>query len=75
MLSLKSFININDSTAMSRVESCRDRHDLQSCKICAICVIFPGKQCDFSRNLRRTTRFAHTKCDFALNLLKIYTLT
>ena len=56
-----------------RVEICRDLHDRQSCKICASCVNFPGKQRDFSHNLRRTSRFTHTKCDFALKLLKVYT--
>ena len=64
-----------------RVEICRDRHDRRSCKICAICVNFPGKQRDFSHNLRRTRRrrrrFTLTKCDFALkhtwlNSKKIY---
>ena len=40
-----------------RVEICRDRRDRLSCKICASCVNFPGKQCDFSQNLRRITRF------------------
>ena len=58
-----------------RVEICRDRHDRRSCKICAICVNFPGKQRDFSHNLRRTTRFTPTKCDFELKLLKFYTLS
>ena len=58
-----------------RVEICRDRHDRRSCKICASRVNFPGNQGDFSHNLRRTTRFTHTKCDFALKLLKIYTLS
>ena len=48
-----------------RVEICRDRHDGRSCKICASCVNFPGKQLDFSHNLRRTI---YTKCDFALKL-------
>ena len=36
---------------LCRVEICRDRHDQQSCKICASCVNFPGKQRDFSHNL------------------------
>ena len=45
-----------------------------ACKISANCVNFPIKQRNFSHNLRRTTRFTHTKCDFALKLLKIYTL-
>ena len=53
-----------------RVEICRDRHDRQSCKICASCVNFPGNQRDVSHHLRRTTRFTHTKCGFALTLLK-----
>ena len=50
-----------------RVEICYDRQDRPSCKVCA------GKQRDFSHILRRTTRFTHTKCDFALKLLKFYT--
>ena len=58
-----------------RVEICRDRHDRRSCKISANCVNFPIKQRNFSHNLRRTTRFTHTKCDFALKLLKFYTLS
>ena len=58
-----------------RVEICRDRHDRRSCKIFASCVYFPGKQHNFSHNLRRTTRFTHTKCDFSLKLLKFYTLS
>ena len=53
-----------------RVEICRDRHDRRSCKICASCVNFPRKQRDFSHNLRRTSRFTHTKCYFALKLCK-----
>ena len=53
----------------TRVEICRDRHNRRLCKICASCVNFPGKQRDFSHNLRRTSRFTHTKCDFALKLL------
>ena len=53
-----------------RVVICRDRHDWQSCKICASCKNAPGKQRDFLHNLRRTARFTHTKCDFALQLLK-----
>ena len=44
-----------------RVEICRDRRDQRACKICASCVNFPGKQRDFSYDLPRTTRFAHTK--------------
>ena len=40
--------------AAHRVEICRDRHDRQSCKICASCVFFSGKQRDFSHNLHRT---------------------
>merc|ERR1712012_1393773 len=59
----------------SRVEICRDRHDRRSCKICFRCVNLPGKQSDFSLNLRRTTLFTHTKCDLALELLKSYTLS
>ena len=58
-----------------RVEICRDRHDRRSCKICASCVNFSGNQRDFSHNLRRTTRFTHTKCDFSLKLLKFDTLS
>ena len=57
---------------IDRVEICRDRHDR---KICASCVNFPRKRQDFLHNLRRTTRFTHTKCDFALILLKFYTLS
>ena len=58
-----------------RVEIFRDRHDRRSRKMCASCVKFPGKQCNFSHNLPKTTRFTHTKCDFALKLLKFYTLS
>ena len=58
----------------SRVEICRDRHNRRSCKISASCVNFSGKQCNISHNLRTTTRFTHTKGDFALELLKFYTL-
>ena len=61
--------------AKTRVEICRDRHGRRSCKICASCVNFPGNQRDVSHNLRRTTRFTHTRCDFALKLLKFYTLS
>ena len=46
-----------------------------SCKIFANCVSFPGKQRDFMHNMRRSTRFTHTMCDFALKLLKLYTLS
>ena len=42
-----------------RVEICRDRHDRRLCKIYASCLNFPGKQCHFSQNLRRSTRFTH----------------
>ena len=59
----------------NRVEICRDRHDRRSCKICASCVNFPGKQRNFSHNLHRTTRFTPAKCNFALKLLKFYTLS
>ena len=52
----------------TRVEICRNRHDWRSCKICASDVNFPGKQRNFSNDLCRTTRFTHTKCDFALKL-------
>ena len=48
---------LNDE--LVRVEICRDRRDWRSCKICASCVNFPGKQYDFSQNLRRITRFTH----------------
>ena len=58
-----------------RVEICPDRRDRRSCKICASCVNFPRKQRNFLHNLPRTTRFTHTKCDFALKLLKFYTLS
>ena len=58
-----------------RVEICRDRHDRRSCKICAICVNFPGKQPVFLHDLLRTTNITHTMCDFALKLLKFYTLS
>ena len=37
----------------SRVEICRDCHDWRSCKICARCVNFSGKQHLFLHNLRR----------------------
>ena len=60
----------------SRVEIRRDRHDQRSCKICASCVNLPGKQRNFSHNLRRTTRFTPAKCDFALKLLNFaYSVT
>ena len=42
------------------VEICRDRRDQRSCKICASCVNFPGKQRNFSHKSRRTKRFIHT---------------
>ena len=58
-----------------RVEICRDRYDRRLCKICAICVNFPGKQRNFPHNLRRTTSFTPAKCNFALKLLKFYTLS
>ena len=44
----------------NRVEICRDRHNRRSCKICSRCVNFPRKQCNFSHNWSRTTRFTHT---------------
>ena len=66
---------VNITLGLFRVEICRDRHDRRSCKICASCVNFPGKQRDFSHNLRRITKFTHTKRDFALKLLKVYTLS
>ena len=62
-------------SSKSRVEICRDRHNRQLCKICSRCVNFPRKQRVFSHNLRRTTKFTHANCDFALKLLKIYTLS
>ena len=58
-----------------RVEICRDRHDRRSCKICASCVNFSRKQRNFSHNLHKTTRFTPVKCDYALKLLKFYTLS
>ena len=58
-----------------RVEICHDRRDQRSCKICASCVNFSGKQRNFPHNLPKTTRFLHTKCDFALKPLKFYTLS
>ena len=60
---------------MVRVEICRDRHDRRSCKTFANCVNFPGKQRNFLHNMQRSTRFTHTKCAFALKLLKLYTLS
>ena len=60
---------------VTRIEICHDRHDQPSCKICSSCVNFPRKQRDFLHNLRRTTRFTHTECDFALKVLKFYTLS
>ena len=62
------------SVVRCRVDICRDRHDRRSCKICASCVNFLGNQRDVSQVLRKTTRFTHTKCDFALKLLTVYTL-
>ena len=61
-------------STVRRVEICRNRHDQQSCKIGATCVNFPGKQRDFSHNFHRTTRFTHTKYNFALKLLRFYTV-
>ena len=58
-----------------RVVICRDRPDRRSCKICASCVNFPGKQRNFLHNLRRTTGFTPAKCNFALKLLNFYTLS
>ena len=58
-----------------RVEICCDHRDRRSCKIYPSCVNFPGKQRNFSNNLCRTTRFTHTKCDFATKLLRFYTLS
>ena len=62
---------IVDCPVSSKVEICRDQW---SCKICASCVNFPGNQCDVSHNLRRTTRFTHTKCDLALKLLQNFSV-
>ena len=59
----------------TRVEVCHHHRDRRSCKICTSCVNFPGYQCDVLHNLRRTTIFTHTKCDFVLKLLKLYTLS
>ena len=58
-----------------RVEICRDRRDRRSCKIFANCVNFPRKQHDFMHYMRKSTRFTHLMCDFALKLLKLYTLS
>ena len=58
-----------------RVQICHNRHDRRSCKIFANCVNFPGKIRDFMHNMRRSTRFTHTMCDFALKLLRLYTLS
>ena len=65
------WMHLIGSQHFGRVEICRDRHDRRSCKICANCVNFPGNQCNVSHNLHRTTRFTHTKCDFALKNIKI----
>ena len=78
LLGMESFnchfgINGKQNT-ISRVEICRDRQDRRSCKIFANCVNVPGKQRNFLHNMRRSTRFTHTKCDFALKLSKFYTL-
>ena len=62
---------MQDPPKEARVEICRDRHDWRSCKICSSCVNFPGKQCDFSHNLNKATRFTHTKCDFCTETVKI----
>ena len=75
LLACCNFCSKNISYISNRVEICRDRHDRQSCKICVSCVFFSAKQRDFLHNLRRTSRFTDTKCDFALQLLKIYTLS
>ena len=48
---------------------------MTSSQICAYCVNFPGKPRNFSHNSRRTTRFTHTKCDFALKSAEIWRLT
>ena len=68
-------LTLSKGEGQTRVEICRDRPDRRSCKICAICVYFPRKQHNFSHNLRRTTRFTHTKYDFALKQFKFYTLS
>ena len=68
-------ITLSGIRVSSTVEICRDRHDRRSCKICASCVKFHGTQRNFSHNLPKTTRFTHTKCDFALKLLRFYILS
>ena len=55
----KKIKDVGTEFAEARVEICREGHDHRSCKICASCVNFPGKQCDFSQNLRKITRFTH----------------
>ena len=60
---------------LTTLEICCDRRDRRSCKIYVSCVNFPGKQRDFLHNLRRTTRSTHTKCDFALKMLRFDTLS
>ena len=66
-------MNTKEYVLPVRVEIC---HDQRSGKICASSINFPQKkQYDFWHNLRRTTTFIHTKCDFALKLSKFYTLS
>ena len=57
---IKKELNSTSRLLLIRIEICRDRHDQRFCKICASCCA-------------RTSRFTHTKCDFALKLLKLYT--
>ena len=52
------------------VENC---HDRWSFKILASWVNLCRKQCGFLQILNKNTNFTHTKCDFALILLKFYT--
>ena len=50
------------------VDIFHDRRNRRSCKIFASCVNFPGKQRNFSHNLRRPTRFTPNKTDITLKL-------
>ena len=61
--------NIIIMMMMNRVEICRDRRDLRSCKIYASCVNFSKK------TMRTSTKFKHTKGDLTLKLLKFYTFS
>ena len=63
------------SSETTRVDICRDRHDLRSCKICASCVKFSGKQCFFLHNLRRCPKFTHARCDFTFESFNFYTFS